>query len=81
MITHTPCGGDDEFPGGRVYITLRGGVGRLEIVESERGRYWTDCDITATGDLDFELPKIFTSEDYEFEERVFHEIGHVIGIG
>lgn len=81
MITHTPCGGDDEFPGGRVYITLRAGVGRSEVVESKRGRYWTDCDITATGGLDFDIPSTSTFGDYEFEELVFHEIGHIIGIG
>ena len=87
VISHTPCGGDEEFPAGRVHITLTTVATMPPVQEpfpytvSKRLRYWLGCDITATGTLSFDIPSIYTLADDQFEEVVFHEIGHILGIG
>lgn len=83
MITHTPCGGDAERPAGRVLITLTTVVfsGLFPFSVSDRDLYWTGCDITATGRLSFDTPGIYTLDNDQFEELVFYEIGHILGIG
>lgn len=86
MISHTPCSGHTdhpEYPDGRVYIKLSTVVALpgSSHPKTTRDKFWTDCDITAEGSFEFDTPQTYYLDDDQFEELVFHEIGHILGIG
>lgn len=87
IITHTPCGGNEELPAGRVHIALTTLPPTLSYIvafpytQARRTEYWVDCDITAKGTMNFDFPGFTSFDEDEFEELVFHKIGHILGIG
>lgn len=84
MITHVPCGGDDEFPGGRLLISvIADSVDNLGafVSSGKSTRHWTECNVGAVGEIKFDFLDWAYLSDAEKELYAFHEMGHVIGIG
>ncbi|CAM9148559.1 unnamed protein product, partial [Laminaria digitata] len=86
VITHVPCGGTTDFPGGRLLIesTLEeiDGVG-MTLGSAGPGSVWNACNtISAEGSMRFDIADIDRLEaDGSFEGVILHEMGHVIGVG
>ncbi|CAN0512576.1 unnamed protein product, partial [Laminaria digitata] len=84
VITHVPCGGNDDNPAGRLFISST-----LETIDGEGGilgsagpsQIWTSCrTISLTGAMRFDIDDI-ASMDGLFAGVILHEMGHVIGVG
>ena len=86
VVTHVPCGGNAEFPAGRLLITstlqeIDGVGGTLGSAGPES--VWSGCtSISIEGNIRFDMADIADLEaDGSFEGVVLHEMGHVIGVG
>ena len=86
VITHVPCGGNSEFPAGRLLIssTLEpiDGVGGV-LGSAGPSQIWSSCrTISLLGAMRFDIDDIANMEaDGTFEGVILHEMGHVIGVG
>ncbi|CAN0521053.1 unnamed protein product, partial [Laminaria digitata] len=86
VITHVPCGGNDDNPAGRLLIssTLEtiDGVGGV-LGSAGPSQIWTSCrTISLIGTMRFDIDDIANMEaDGTFEGVILHEMGHVIGVG
>ena len=86
VITHVPCGGNDDYPAGRLLITAT-----LEEIDGNGGTLgsagpssvWTACKtVSLLGAMTFDIDDIEDMEDNDtFEGVIQHEMGHVIGVG
>ena len=86
VITHVPCGGNSEYPAGRLLISST-----LEAIDGVGGtlgsagatNIWNSCpSISLLGAMRFDIDDIDgMEEDGTFEGVILHEMGHVIGIG
>ena len=86
VVTHVPCGGNDDFPPGRLLIEAT-----LDAIDGVGGvlgfagptMVWSDCPtISFQGAMTFDIADVNDLEDLGiFEGVVLHEMGHVIGIG
>ena len=86
VVTHVPCGGNAEFPAGRLLITatlaeIDGVGGTLGFASPDL--VWLDCpSISLTGSMTFDIQDIDALEENGlFEGVILHEMGHVIGVG
>ncbi|CAN0530488.1 unnamed protein product, partial [Laminaria digitata] len=86
VITHVPCGGNDDSPAGRLLISST--VKRIDCVGGILGsagprEIWTSCrTISLTGVMRFDIDDIASMEERGiFEGVILHEMGHVIGVG
>ena len=85
VITHVPCGGNPEFPAGRLLITSTldaiDGVGGT-LGSAGPDSVWRGCTtVSIEGSMRFDIADIADLEaDGSFEGVVLHEMGHVIGI-
>lgn len=86
VITHVPCGGNIQYPAGRLEITATlediDGAGRTHGSAGPRS-VWASCkSISLKGDMKLDIADIANLEaDGSFEGVILHEMGHVIGIG
>eukprot|EP00904_Undaria_pinnatifida_P013073 jgi/Undpi1/8897/HiC_scaffold_25.g11359.m1 len=86
VITHVPCGGNNDYPAGRLLITatlagIDGSGGTLG--SAGPTSVWSSCKtISLLGAMTFDIDDIEGLEDAgTFEGVIQHEMGHVIGIG
>lgn len=86
VITHIPCGGTDEIPGGRLLVSAT--LGEIDGVGGTYGgaaptNIWSECrSISLKGQMLFDSADI---DDLEanggLEGVVLHQMGHTIGVG
>lgn len=85
VISHVPCGGNSQFPAGRLLIDAT-----LEEIDGSGGilgsagptRIWSGCNVSPTGAMRFDSADIANMEARgTFEGVILHEMGHVIGVG
>eukprot|EP00904_Undaria_pinnatifida_P013082 jgi/Undpi1/8904/HiC_scaffold_25.g11366.m1 len=86
VITHVPCGGNVNYPAGRLLLnaTLEEIDGAGSTLGSAGPRsVWSACPtISAEGVMTFDIEDIDSMESAgTFEGVVLHEMGHAIGIG
>lgn len=86
VVTHVPCGGTEDVPGGRLLITAT--LAEIDGVGGAAGsarpsNVWNACrTISLKGDINLDVSDIADLEATGLLEGVIlHEMGHVIGVG